>query len=140
MSASRIAVLLFLIAGGPADAASLVWSYTMDEMHERATAYKLLAEQKIPSDPDHAVEMVLKAGEFKGYIAAFLDQEARVNPDSVFGKCVRKLPVVEISRRAAILIASSPLNRSIISWLAVVTAVGVACEESPPKKPKPRTQ
>lgn len=82
----------------------------------------------------------MKAGEFKGYIAAFLDQEARADSNSVFGDCVRRLPVGEISRRAAILIASSPLNRSNISWVAVVAAVGVACEESPPKKTKPRTQ
>ena len=79
MSASRIAVLLFLIAGGPADAASMVWSYTMDEMYDRATAYKLAAEGKIPNDPVRAVEIVTKAGEFKGYIAALVDEEARLN-------------------------------------------------------------
>lgn len=133
-------MLLFLIAGGPADAASMVWSYTMDEMYDRATAYKLAAEGKIPNDPVRAVEIVTKAGEFKGYIAALVDEEARLNSDSVFGDCARKLPVGEISRRAAILIANSPLNRSTISWTAVVLAVGVACDESPPKKPKPRTR
>ena len=137
MSASRIAVLLFLIAWFPADAASVVWSYTMEEMYERATAYKLILELKTPNDLNSAMLMVGKSGEFKGYIAAFLDQ---MPDDSEFADCARKLPVGEIARRAAIVITSIPLNRSHIAKANVGLAILMACEESPPKKPKPRTQ
>ena len=119
--AARLAVLLFLMAVGPADAASVVWSYTMEEMYDRAVSYKLVMEGKAPTDLNSAMLVVEKSGEFKGYIAGFLDQ---MPDDSLFGDCARKLPVGEISRRAAIVMTSAPLDRSGIAKVAVLVTMG----------------
>lgn len=107
-----------------------VWSYTMEEMYQMATFFKNIRSEKGLED----VSQYLKASEFKGYVAAILDNST--NQDKTLTECARKYPVNDIAMRTAIVITSNPLDRSQMSAITVHVAIRFACEESTWKKNK----
>jgi len=106
-----------------------VWSYTMEEMYQMAIYFKQIGHaQKV----DDILEAGLKAAEFRGYIAALLDDSNNQNPKVT--ECARKYSVNEIAMRTAIVLTSNPLDRSALSVIAVRVALQFACDESTWKK------
>ena len=102
------------------------WSYTNTEMYQMATNFRKIRAGKELKD----IKDYLKASEFKGYVAAILDDSNKYN------KCTRKHVVNDIALRAAVMITSIPLNRSGIAATRVHIAVLYACDEKIWKKKK----
>jgi len=113
----------------PCYAVDPAWSYTMEEMYDRATAYKLVAQDKLPKDHPGQLEILLKAHEFKGYVAASLDI-AQTTEHQEYQECGKRLPVNTIAIRAASVITSIPLDRTLWAMAAVLTAILYACDEA----------
>ena len=107
-----------------------VWSYTMQEMYEMATYFKQIRTGKELDD----ITKYVKAAEFKGYVAAILDNTS--NDDQSLVACARKYPVNDIAMRTAITLTSNPLDRSQMSAIAIHVAVRFACDDSVWKKEK----
>lgn len=131
-TAGSVFALLWI---SPCYAVDHAWSYTMDEMYDRATAYKLVVQDKLPKDHPGQLEILLKAHEFKGYVAASLDI-AQTTEHQEYQECAKRLPVNTIAIRAASVITSVPLNRTHLAMVGVLTAILYACDEA--KWPKPK--
>jgi len=121
MKISGINITMFLIMAAFTTqplAANKVFSYTAEEMYQMATSFKSIQEGK-----ELSASEVLKASEFKGYIASILDNS------NDYDDCARKLPVNIIAGRTAIVITSVPLDRSDIAVLEVLGGLSFACEK-----------
>ena len=115
-----IILLVVIIVPSQASENKKVFSYSMEEMYQRATYFRQMREGK---DLDSA-DKYLKAAEFKGYIASLLDYSEDYN------QCAIKYPVNDIAMRTAIIISSNPLNRSNIASINVLVGLSFACDES----------
>ena len=128
-------ITLALLSISSCYALDSAWSYTMEEMYQRATAYKLAAQGKSPEEPAGQLETLLKAHEFRGYVAGILDA-AQTTKHQEYQECARRLPVSTITARAASAITSVPLDRTYVANLAVLLAIVFACDEAQWSKPK----
>jgi hypothetical protein len=104
-----------------------VWSYTMQEVYERAKSYSDTSRKEyLASREPGLLEAVWRAAEFKGYVAATLDT---TNNTILFNDCARRLPLNRITSRAADTIAVTPLDRSANADKAVIVAISIACND-----------
>lgn len=128
-----LSTAILLAQGHAADRvwSDTAWSYTMEEMYDRAASYKLVAEGTVPKDTKGMMEAAVKAAEFKGYVAATLDNGNTDRHDA----CAKRLPVDVIARRTAILITSTPLDRSQVAAAVISLTILYACDESSWRKP-----
>ena len=110
------------------------WSYTMQEMYEMATYFKQIRTGKKMDDVT-MVKAAIMAGEFKGYVAAILDNSSNTTNQDLMA-CAKKYPINDIAMRTAITLTSNPLDRSQMSAIAIHVAVRFACDDSVWKKEK----
>jgi len=120
------AISLFAAGVAYAQAADRAWSYTMEELYDRASAYKQIVQRKVPKEPEAQLETSLKAAEFKGYVAGILDKAT----DATIRDCTKRLTVTLIAARAASAITSVPLNRAGHPSGHIHLAIYFACDES----------
>ena len=100
-----------------------VWSYTPEEMRNAARAYVAMRNSPDPND----FESILKAGEFKGYIAGLIDMHA--SKDQAIEACARRLSVNDLAGRSALLISAAPLDRSSLAVAATLVALRMSCDD-----------
>ncbi len=113
---------IFCICSQTSFAADKYWSYTMEEMHNMASAYKKYWNDKDINDP----ETLLMAGQFKGYVAAILDSS--FPKEEIVIKCTKKYSVPFIAMRAADRLTLS-LNKSANASKVLRFAVLFVCDE-----------
>jgi hypothetical protein len=110
------------------------WSYTMQEVYERAESLKTLVEKKnVPSETPALIEASIKAGEFKGYIAAILDNSSKENKS--LRECAKVLPLNDIAYRAAVLTTRDPLDRSHNAAVSIHLSLRLICDYAISQKP-----
>ena len=113
---------IFCISNKTSFAADKYWSYTMEEMHNMASAYKKYWNNKNINDS----ETLLMAGQFKGYVAAILDNS--FSKEEIIIKCTQKHSVSFIAMRAANKVTQS-LNRSANASKVLRFAVLFECDK-----------
>jgi len=105
-------------------------SYTPEQLRENAASFLAVREKKKSVTTQTAV----RATEFNGYVAGMLDARTGAfnaqDSDPKLGKCVRRKPVADIAYRAAVVITSKPLNRSLPASTNLALSLYLACEDS----------
>jgi hypothetical protein len=102
------------------------WSYTMQDMYERAQSLKIVVEKKkLPTEMEALVETSMKAAEFKGYVAALLD----TGEDATDKDCAKVLPVNDLAYRTAALMTRDPLDRSRLAVVKVLITLRYICAQ-----------
>jgi hypothetical protein len=109
-----------------------VWSYTAEEIYDRADAYKRIGQDRASREQLAFIKDAIKAAEFKGYVAHALDEGNRIK---TFNDCARRLTLSDITRRAAAVLTSTPLDRASNAAVEVATAILFGCDDSNFKKP-----
>lgn len=130
----NIWAILFVVIAEPLIALAAeprAWSYSMQEMYERAQILRAAVEKKkSPTDVADLVETSMKAAEFKGYIAASLDRAQ----DKDVQECAKVLPVNDIAYRTAVLITSNPLDRSGLALASILASLKLVCDQEISKR------
>lgn len=102
-----------------------VWSYTVQNMYEQAEAFKAV-QKTPPSEANELIRVAIKAGEFKGYVAAILDNASY--DDKTLKDCARFNTLNKIAYQSAQLITSMPFDRSQNAALHMHTMIRLVCE------------
>lgn len=122
----------------PLSAEEQAWSYTAEEMYERAQAFRALRERKDKRDTtsEMLLERAMYAAEFKGYIAAVLDSALLDKRDEhkEVRECASILRVNDMTYHAAVLITGGPLDRSVNAALGAYVAMRMVCREAIKRK------
>lgn len=105
-------------------------SYTAEQLRQNAISFLAVRERKQPLQ----TETVVRATEFKGYVAGILDARTGAfdpkDPDPKLSECVRRKPVSDIAHRAAVLITTQPLDRSMPAPVKLGISLYLACDDS----------
>ena len=105
---------------------SQVWSYSFEELRQRAYAFHQLTLGKGPEEDRAFFEQLLMAGEFRGYIAAALDEAG--NAPSI-NQCAKRVDLTHIAARVSSLILALPNDGSRNAWFAARSALLRECSK-----------
>lgn len=122
-----ITIFLFLLSSHAfAEKTDIVQSYTMEETYEMAELYKSMSTNKPLGDSNY-IDYV-KAGQFRGYVAALLDSS--INTNKMIVDCAKRRSLNFIAYRVAKLITMDPLDRSRLPITSMLISVMYACDDS----------